>query len=437
MDSSDLALVSQLSVEEQVVHDVPTADTIERHEAAVAAAQRVVGHLLREQGIRVSPLGAGWSTDIDLHVATQPSPRMLLATGWLPLDHLLRRLGSRGDGRWGIVASGRILAGADLTTAAVPDCLVAVRRRALRRHQVTVREMLELRVLQRRGFVLPLLDPVVQAAATLEQALGGDELRRFAPEPSGTARRSPVALPPRRGASLRKQVGAVRRAVRPRIVVGVSGVDGSGKSSLTQRLAEVLNAVGVPASVVWTRPGMRLKALAASARVAHRMLGLGQTPGVRAVAAGASDLTSRRGLVGWAWAVCVSVAFVGDVRRRHAQSRGVVLYDRHLLDALVTLDFVYAGVDLRLARWIVRRAVPRAALLLYVDIPAEVALARKPDDTFGEHAIRRQLDGYATRWSEFAGLTRLDGQTGLDELTLQVVKLLTAAVGESATIPHA
>ncbi len=437
MDSSDLTLLSQLSFDEQALHGVPTPEKIARHEAAAAAAQQVVGDLLRDHGIRVSPLGAGWSTDIDLHVTTQPRPQMLLASGWVPLDGLLRRLGSKGDGRWGIVASGRMLAGADLTTGAVPDQLVAVRRRALRRRQVSVREVLELRVLQRRGFVLPTLDPVVQAAATLEEALGGDELRRFARAPSPAPARAPVPLTPARGQPLRKRVGALRRAVRPRIVVGVSGVDGSGKSSLTRRLAEDLNAVGVPASVVWTRPGMRLSALAASARIAHRVLGLSQTPGVRAVAGGASDLPSRRGLVGWAWAVCVSVAFVGDVRRRHARARGVVLYDRHLLDALVTLDFVYAGVDLRLARWIVRRAVPRAALLLYVDIPAEVALARKPDDMFGAHAIGQQLKGYATRSGNITGLARLDGQTSLDELTLQVVRLLTGATDESATSPRA
>jgi thymidylate kinase len=437
MDQSDLSLLSRLLPAEHVRHGVPAPDTVVRHEAAVVAASSLLGFRLMQDGIRVSPLGPGWSRDIDLHVTAQPPPRLLMESGWLPLDDLLRRIGSDGEGRWAVVADGRALAGADLTTAAVPEPFTAWRRRALRRREVRVREVLELRVLQRRGVPVPAGDPVVEAAATLEAALGGDDLRRFAPAPSGPeAGRTPVPLPAGRGASVRRHVGALRRAVRPRVVVGVSGVDGSGKSSLTRRIADDLDAVGVPASILWTRPGMRLKALAATARLAHRLLHLGPAPTVRAVAGGEPGLASRRGTVGWLWAVCVSVAFVGDVRRRHAGARGVVLYDRHLLDALVTLDFVYEGVDLRLARWIVRRAVPRARLCLYVEVPVDVAVARKPGDTFGEYAVRRQLDGYATRRKEFPGVVVLDGQADPDDLTLRALRHLTGAVRTSPTTPR-
>ena len=431
LEPSDEELVSRLPSEHRAIHGVPAPDTVARHEAAVTAAQEVLGPFMRPGGVRVSPLGPGWSTDVDLHVTAYPPPALLLDNGWLPLDDLLHRLGSKGEGRWAIVAERVVLVGADVTTALVPDPLTSLRRRAARRAEVRLREVLELRVLQRLGTVLPEGDEVVHAAAALESALGGDELQRFVQPGASWRQWDPIPVPGGARAAVRRKVAGLRPARR--VVVGVSGVDGSGKSSLTQGLADDFAAAGVPASVLWTRPGMRLRTLAATARVAHRLFRLGPAPTVRSVASGASDLASRRGALGRLWAVGVSVAFAVDVRRRHAKAHGVVLYDRHLLDALVTLDFVYAGVDLGVARWIVRRAVPRAAFCLYVDVPAEVALARKPGDTFGEHAIRRQLEHYAARRNEFPDLVMLDGRRSLDELRMEALRHLTGVAGSRAT----
>lgn len=431
LESSDEELVARMPFEHRAIHGVPAPETLARHEAALTVVSEVLARFLRPGGVRVSPLGPGWSHDLDLHVTEQPPPSLLLDNGWLPLDGLLHRLGSKGEGRWAIVADRVVLAGADITTDPVPDPLTSLRRRAARRSEVRLREVLELRVLQRLGSVLPHDDPVVQAAAAMESALGGDELQRFVKPGSSWRRWAPIPLPGGARTEARRKLAGLRRARR--VVIGVSGVDGSGKSSLTRRLADDLAAAGVPTSVLWTRPGMRLKALAATARVAHRLFRLGPAPGVRSVAGGQSDLASRRGALGRLWAVCVSVAFALDVRRRHAKSRGVVLYDRHLLDALVTLDFVYAGVDLGAARWIVRRAVPRAAFCLYVDVPAEVALARKPGDTFGEHAIRRQLEHYAARRDEFPDLVVLDGRRSLDELRMEALRHLTGVAASRAT----
>jgi thymidylate kinase len=63
------------------------------------------------------------------------------------------------------------------------------------------------------------------------------------------------------------------------------------------------------------------------------------------------------------------------------------MYDRHLLDAQATLDFVYEGVDLGAHRTVVRRGLPKPSLSVYLDVPAEAAVARKPGDMFGEYAL--------------------------------------------------
>jgi hypothetical protein len=162
------------------------------------------------------------------------------------------------------------------------------------------------------------------------------------------------------------------------------------------------------------------------ARVGKKLLGQDLSPGVERIAGGApvGALTSRRGLIGWIWTMLVTLSFLMDVRRQHVRGRGVLLYDRHLLDALVTLDFVYGGVNLRVHRAMIRRSLPKAKLSVYLDVPAEVALARKPGDMFGEYAVRRQLEGYESCLSEMEDLRRLDGNRGADELAAIVTRWL-------------
>lgn len=120
----------------------------------------------------------------------------------------------------------------------------------------------------------------------------------------------------------------------------------------------------------------------------------------------------------------VTLSFLVDVRRQHLRGRGVLLYDRHLLDALVTLDLVYEGVDLRLHRTLVRRGLPKPSLSVYLDVPAEVALARKPGDMFGEYAIRRQLESYEAHSGEVEELHRLNSVDPADELAAVVSRWL-------------
>lgn len=421
LSPEDEALLARIPPDARARHGVPDPEVAAaRERAAAVVASSVDGTL------RVSPLGAGWSSDLDVHVRVLPPTDALRHLGWRSLDALLRRVGSDASGRWALCEGGRWVAGVDLTTAPAPDPVVAVGARARRRGEVRLREVLELRALRRDGLALEGAGAeVLAAAATLERRLGGAELATFDVGGSGASTMPlPIGLPV--AVRARHAAATARRAVLgPRVVVGLSGVDGSGKSSLAKDVVHQLVAAGVPATVVWARPGMRLGGLQALARLGRRLVGQGPEPGVRAVASGETGtLPSRRGFVGWAWAFLVAVAFAIDIRKRHAQARGVVLYDRHLLDALVTLDFVYAGVDLRVARWICRRALPRADLCFYVDVPADVAVTRKPGDTFGRHAVTRQLDGYARWLGEVPAVTVLDGTQRPDALAATVLDRL-------------
>lgn len=390
-----------------------------RQRAALLASDALAGCLL-PGGVRISPLGPGWSRDIDLHLQTWPEPTRLEALGWIPLDALLHRLGIPSRGRWTVLDDGQVLAGLDLHLDPPPDPVTSLVNRCRRRGEVRVREVLEARALLGAGHTLPANDPVIRMAARVEAGLGGRDLARWR---NGPALGAPASLP---GLRLRRRLTNMLSALRPRLVVAVSGVDGSGKTTLSRVVTRNLNQAGVPASRVWARPGLSTGWLDILARAGKKLLGLDLSPGVERVAGGmpASGLRSRHGIIGWTWAMLVTLSFLVDVRLQHMRGRGVLLYDRHLPDALVTLDFVYEGVDLRLQRAMVRRGLPKPKLSIYLDVSAEVALTRKPEDIFGEYAIRRQLEGYKACLGEVENLRRLDGTRPADELATIVTRWL-------------
>lgn len=180
-----------------------------------------------------------------------------------------------------------------------------------------------------------------------------------------------------------------------RTVLAVSGVDGAGKSTLIRGLQGRLAAAGLASEVVWFRPGMGMSWVDRPVRLLKRLLGQSTGPTVRTIARDASSTpTSRKGLMGWVWCLLVTVTYLVHVRRELRGRTGVVLMDRHLADALVTLDVFYRGVNLALPRLLVRRLLPAAAATVYLSLPVDVAVARKPGDTIEHHAVTAQVAAY-------------------------------------------
>ncbi len=421
MRIEDTELLSRVPWSLRAVNGIPEPEQVSAHERAAALASAALADLLFPGGVRTSPLGPGWSLDIDLHLRTWPEPARLEALEWIPLDPLLHRLGVPSRGRWAIVEDGRVLAGLDLHLDPPPDPVASLITRCRRRGEVRVREVLEARALLRAHHALPTGDPVLRIAARVEAGLGGQAL---VPWRDGPALGVPSPLPwPYR---IHPRLASVRSVLSPRLVVAVSGVDGAGKSTLSRLVAQDLDRAGVPASRVWTRPGLSIGWLSGLARVGKKLLGQDPSPGVERVGGGvpARDLASRRGILGWTWAMLVILSFLVDVRRQHLRGRGVLLYDRHLLDVLVTLGLVYEGVDLRLHRALVRRSLPKPSLSVYLDVPAEVAVARKPEDMFGEYAIRCQLESYDAYAGQIEDLRRLNGLNPAEELAAVVTRWL-------------
>ena len=372
-----------------------------------------------------SPLGAGWSSDIDVYFASGRSAAMAAArdAGWVSLDDILGRLGYPGRGRWAVVESGQVLAKADIEAGAVPDPIRALQARIERRHGVTLREALEIRHLARSNSPDSIADrATLAAAAAVEADLGGNELSEW--RETNEAEPQSTRLPSRRS------FPRFGRSLRPRLRVALSGVDGAGKSSLVDGLGEIFDVCGLTWSVVWTRPGMRLRLLEGLAGVAKKLLRV-TDDGLADLASGTSpkEVRSRRGVLGWVWSVLVTFAYTWDVWRRTLSAKGnVVIYDRHHLDAVATTEAFYDGVDTRFQLWLIRRLVPRADATIWLDVPADIAAVRKPDDVFNQRMIRLQIDRYQANADSFDTLIRIDGTESPRSVVLTAFRSISDAL---------
>jgi thymidylate kinase len=141
-------------------------------------------------------------------------------------------------------------------------------------------------------------------------------------------------------------------------------------------------------------------------------------------------MASRRGVVGWAWVWLVVAFHAAATRRRHAAAAGVVLYDRHLLDAHATLDFFYGGAATGAHHAALSALMPKADLTVYLDVPPSVAVGRKPADAFGERAVRGQLVAYEREVAaarDRRTVVVMDGTRPTAEVAFEVLRRLTGA----------
>ncbi len=208
----------------------------EQQEAARVGAhaeieEALAGHLV-PGGLKMSPLGPGWTDRFHARVDVLPDAAVLRAREWWALGRLLDD--PTGGRCWAVVVGGRTVAAAVLSVEP-HDAASVVIDRCLERGEVRLREVLELRELARSGARLPGSSRALEVAADIETGLGDRQLVRWA---TGRRLASPSSLPGRR-----------RRRTAP-FAMAVSGVDGSGKSSLSHELTSSLQAASVDVSHV-------------------------------------------------------------------------------------------------------------------------------------------------------------------------------------------
>jgi thymidylate kinase len=218
-------------------------------------------------------------------------------------------------------------------------------------------------------------------------------------------RARPAAAGATRGlmpSGVRARLGAMRDAARGRprgAVIALSGLDGSGKSTQADALADALGRLGHAAAVEWTR-------IATNERL---------------------PVSVRPG---GPWATATALENVWSQRRRIGGflARGyVVVCDRYTLDSIVSLrGLVDEGRHLRLQRVLLRALVRRPAAAFWLEVRPETAWERK-----GEHGLRWLRRHHALYREEHGrlGVTRLDGERPPEELAALIARRAWRALG--------
>lgn len=217
-------------------------------------------------------------------------------------------------------------------------------------------------------------------------------------------------------------------------VVALSGLDGAGKSTQAHLLAVALHALGQDAAVEWARLGYAAS-LDRWAAPVKRLLSL-RRPGPErpatsaAVELGAKRPVTRPVLLDAVWAGVVAAAEVADARRRqgpHAAAGRVVVSDRYLLDALVHLSDRYGGpLASAPGRRLLRQWLPAASVPLLLELPPDVAFARKPGEWSLED-LTRHAAAYAVE-ADRNGVARLDATLAPHVLAAQIGSRVWAAL---------
>jgi thymidylate kinase len=232
---------------------------------------------------------------------------------------------------------------------------------------------------------------------------------------------------------VRNRVSALPRPRRP-IVVALSGLDGAGKSSHAAALRDALAKLDVPAAVVWTPLGQNttLELIGRPAKKLLSKLRFGPMRQLAERSASGSvfsnpttsdDSRAHRSRITVAWATFVAILNVLAQRRalaRHALGSRVVVYDRHALDSVVRMRFLYGEAgNSRLQRRLIRAAAPRPRFAYYLEVSPETAHARKQDWTLDQ--LRAQAELYAEESSAF-GVRRLDAEAPRHEVCTEIAE---------------
>jgi hypothetical protein len=247
----------------------------------------------------------------------------------------------------------------------------------------------------------------------------------------------PALLGCRRAERLRRGLRAAPVPRRP-MVIGVSGLDGSGKSTQIAALRTTLAELGVPADVAW-KPVGHGHALRLVRRTVKRLLGASPT-GVAPVRAEAPALTwdpnpasrrlrERSPALTSAWSAYVAISTAAAYRGAELRCRitgRALICDRHALDTDAHLVFQYG--DARRPDLAIRLSdaiTPCAHAAFQIEVPAEVARSRKPLQ-YTAADLDRLVAAYQQERARL-GVPTVDGTLPAGQLATQIAQAVWSA----------
>jgi thymidylate kinase len=221
---------------------------------------------------------------------------------------------------------------------------------------------------------------------------------------------------------------------RPMPTVAIIGPDGAGKTTVASRLPEVLDQ---PVRYVYM--GLNHDASNVLLPTNRLVRHLRHVRHRSATADGANPVERRRVPV---LTQAASVFKLGNllaeawyrqlVARRLARQGNLVIFDRHFMaDYPDRYESTAVPALRRVRHAILRRAVPRPNVLIYLDAPADVLLRRKGEGT--EASLNRQRKAYRSLVEQHPRGAIIDANRQIDDVVRDVaaaiVRLAVPAEG--------
>jgi thymidylate kinase len=236
------------------------------------------------------------------------------------------------------------------------------------------------------------------------------------------------------GVASRARAKAIAALPRSPRVIGFSGLDGSGKSSQVKALTALLAQLNVAVVTEWKPLGHNssIRAIRRAIKLViarfngwdARQLDRSKKPGQSLLAGANPALLGGRqnAVLTQVWATIVGLASAGHYRMvalRHAGSGRLIVFDRFALDTFAQLRFFYGSQrKFALQRALIRILCPTPIAAWLLDVPAEVALARKPEQY--DLAQLKQQERLLREEAARLGVTRLDGTRPMPELCQEI-----------------
>jgi thymidylate kinase len=216
--------------------------------------------------------------------------------------------------------------------------------------------------------------------------------------------------------------------------VALIGPDGAGKTTLARRLEHEL-----PMAATYLYMGVSADSsdrMLPTTRLAHALKRRRGAPPDTAGPPDPADVSKPkpRGAVKRARRAVRSVLRLGNqlaeesyrnmLAWRYLRRGVVVLFDRHYFADYYAYDIANGARPLsrRLHGWALRRVYPRPDLVVYLDAPAEVLLARKGEGTLG--ALERRRGDYLELARVTPNFEVVDAARPLDEVAGDLVTIV-------------
>lgn len=232
------------------------------------------------------------------------------------------------------------------------------------------------------------------------------------------------------------------------VVVALSGIDSSGKSTQRERLVELLSSRGQPPVTVWSRPGYgpglkrrvkyllrRVRRLLSGRRRGARRKRVNERPGEYPRRASSLPNSFLRRL--WITSAIVDLLWLYAVRiRLHRAAGRDVICDRYLLDCSVDfrVNFPDDRVEDRLLHRLLKQLAVRPDAAFCLLVPVEESMRRSRDKDRYHWETREVLEARHAAYrsaSAEQGVAVLDGTRSVDDLAAEIEEAVRLACGET------